>query len=220
MTPEDDLRRKPAIIIVATLLLLAAAGIAITVPRLAALAIAGIYLEESGVPMPVPSEVSLGYLGHQLAGNRPALIAAWLGLTMLVVAGATNLVAASRRWGPGLATGRLGTMLHLTPRRLQMAQRWFRRWGPPALVVSRYVPGLRWAMAVACGTLGVSYRAFWLSSAISASIWTGGLLVLGLTVGDAVGRIIAAHPWVILLFPLPAVTVLATLAVRGALGKG
>lgn len=220
MTLEGDLRRKRTIIIVGTLVLLAAAGVATTLRIGPALATAGIYLEESGIPMPVPSEVSLGYLGHLLAGNPAAVIAAWLGLTLLVVAGATNLFAASRRWGPGLATGRLGTMLHLTPHRLQTAQRWFRRWGPLALVVSRFVPGLRWAMAMACGTLGVSYRAFWLSSAISASIWTGGLLVLGLTVGDAAGRIIAGHPWVILLFPLPAITVLATWAVRSALGKG
>jgi membrane protein DedA with SNARE-associated domain len=179
-----------------------------------ALAVAGIYLEETGVPMPVPSEVSLGYLGHHLAGNPPALIAAWLGLTALVVAGATNLFAASRRWGPGLAAGRLGMILHLTPRRLQTAQRWVRRWGPLAIVVSRYVPGLRWAMAVSCGTLGVSYRTFWISSGISALIWTGGLLALGLTIGDAVARVVAEHLWVVLLLPLPAVTVIATWLIR------
>ncbi len=174
------------------------------------LAIAGIYLEESGVPLPLPSEVSIGYLGQRLDGNPLAWFAAWIGLTTLIVLGSTNLFAASRRFGPRLVCGRLGTALHLTPSGVARAQRWFARWGPLAIGVSRYVPGLRWGMAVACGTLGVSYRTFWVSTAISASIWTGGLLTLGVTMGDAVGRVIADHVWMGLLLPLPAAAVVTT----------
>jgi membrane protein DedA with SNARE-associated domain len=179
----------------------------------------GIYLEETGIPMPVPSEINIGYLGQRVGGNPVGLAAAWLGLTALVVLGATNLFAASRRWGPGLAAGRLGAILHLTPERMRRAQRWFERWGPLAIVISRYVPGLRWAMAVACGTLGVGYPTFWVSTAIAASVWVGGLLVLGLTVGRSVGDVIANHPWVILLLPLPASVVIVTAALRGALAR-
>jgi len=178
------------------------------------LAIAGIYLEESGVPLPLPSEVSIGYLGQRLDRNPLALFAAWIGLTALIVLGSTNLFAASRRFGPRLVCGRLGTALHLTPSGVARAQRWFARWGPLAIGVSRYVPGLRWGMAVACGTLGVSYRTFWVSTAISASIWAGGLLTLGVTMGDAVGRVIADHAWMGLLLPLPAAAVVATGLIR------
>jgi membrane protein DedA with SNARE-associated domain len=102
---------------------------------------------------------------------------------------------------------------------MRRAQRWFERWGPLAIVISRYVPGLRWAMAVACGTLGVGYPTFWVSTAIAASVWVGGLLVLGLTVGRSVGDVIANHPWVILLLPLPASVVIVTAALRGALAR-
>ena len=178
------------------------------------LAVAGIYLEESGVPLPLPSEVSIGYLGQRLTGNPLALLATWIGLTLLIVLGSTNLFAASRRFGPKLVSGRLGTALHLTPSGVARAQRWFDRWGPLAIGLSRYVPGLRWGMAVACGTLGVRYRTFWLSTAISAAIWAGGLLTLGVTVGDAVGRGIADHAWIGLLLPLPAVAVVTTGLVR------
>lgn len=178
------------------------------------LAIAGIYLEESGVPLPVPSEVSIGYLGQRLNGNPLAWFAAWIGLTLLIVLGSTNLFAASRRFGPKLVSGRLGTALHLTPSGVARAQRWLHRWGPLAIGCSRYVPGLRWGMAVACGTLGVSYRTFWVSTAISASIWAGGLLTLGITVGDAAARVIADHAWIGLLLPLPAAAVVTTGLVR------
>jgi membrane protein DedA with SNARE-associated domain len=89
-----------------------------------------------------------------------------------------------------------------------------------AIIVSRYVPGLRWAMAVACGTLGVEYRTFWLSSAISASIWVGGLLLLGVTAGQAVGAVMAAHPWLLLLLPVPAVSVIVSQLIRMAVTGG
>ena len=178
------------------------------------MAIAGIYLEESGLPMPMPSEVSVGYLGQRLGNNPFALIATWLGLTALIVLGSTNLFVASRRFGPRLIDGRIGMALQLTPSRVTRAQSWFARWGALAIGVARYVPGLRWAMAVACGILGVRYHTFWFSTTISAAIWAGVMLTLGLTFGEAVGQTIMAHAWIGLLLPLPAATVLTTGVVR------
>ena len=217
---------------------LLAAGIAVTVtqPGLATratgleagieqkigveLALAGVYLEESGIPMPVPSEIGIGYLGQRVTVNPVALGATWFGLTLLIVLGSTNLFAASRRFGPALVHGRLGKALHLTPSGVARAQRWFQRWGPLAIGLSRYVPGLRWGMAVACGTLGVRYRTFWLSTVISASVWAGGLLTLGVTVGDGVGRVLAEHAWMGLLLPLPAVAVVTAGLIRLIIIKG
>jgi membrane protein DedA with SNARE-associated domain len=185
------------------------------------LAVAGIYLEESGIPMLVPSEVGIGYLGKRLTVNPLALAATWVALTLLIVLGSTNLFAASRRFGPRMINGRIGAALHLTPSGVARAQRWLHRWGPLAIGFSRYVPGLRWGMAVACGTLGgVSYRTFWLSTAISAAVWAGGLLTLGVTVGDGVGRVIAEHAWMGLLLPLPAVAVVTAGLVRLVVLKG
>ena len=183
-------------------------------------AIAGIYLEESGIPMPVPSEVSVGYLGQRVDGDLLELVAAWLGLTALIVLGSTNLFAASRRFGPKLVSGRIGAALHLTPSAVARGQRWFDRWGPLAIALSRYIPGLRWGMAVACGTLGVRYRTFWVSTAISALVWAGIFLTMGFTVGDAVGRVIAEHAWVGLLLPLPAVAVVTAGVARLVVIRG
>jgi membrane protein DedA with SNARE-associated domain len=69
-------------------------------------------------------------------------------------------------------------------------------------------------MAVACGTLGVNYRTFWFSTAVSAAIWAGVMLTLGVTVGDAVGRAVITHAWIGLLLPLPAAAVLTAGLVR------
>ena len=233
--PSSVIARRIALGIVVGLL---AAGIAVplTQPGLATrvtaveagiqqkigveLAVAGVYLEESGIPMPVPSEVGIGYLGQRVTVNPVALGATWFGLTLLIVLGSTNLFAASRHFGPALVHGRLGKALHLTPSGVARAQRWFQRWGPLAIGLSRYIPGLRWGMAVACGTLGVRYRTFWLGTAISAAVWAGGLLTLGVAVGDGVGRVIAEHAWMGLLLPLPAVAVVTAGLVRLVIVKG
>lgn len=178
------------------------------------LALLAIYLEESGVPMPVPSEISIAFLGHGVAARPLLLVGLWIGLTLWIVAGSTNLFTAARWLGPRFLHGRLGVALHLTPDRVDRAARWFRRFGPLAIAIARFVPGLRWAMAVACGTLGVSYRAYWLSSAAAAAVWTGLLLTVGLTVGDTVGHLFATYPWIVLLLPIPALTVIAVTATR------
>ena len=164
--------------------------------------------------MPVPSEISIGYLGHRLEGNPVALLLTWLGLTVLIVLGSTNLFAASRRFGPRLVEGRIGATLRLTPGRIERARRWFRRWGPLAIAIARYVPGLRWAMAVTCGSLGISYRMFCVSTGVSAAIWSGLLLTAGVTVGDTIGGILQAHPWIVLLLPLPAACVVGVTILR------
>lgn len=69
-------------------------------------------------------------------------------------------------------------------------------------------------MAVTCGTLGVSYRTYWLSSAASAAVWTGFLLTIGLSVGDTVAQALATHPWIVLLLPVPAATVVGVSLLR------
>lgn len=178
------------------------------------LAFLGPYLEESGVPTPVPAEVSIAYLGHRASRKAGLLVVAWLGLTGTVVLGALNLFAVSRRWGRRLVAGPLGETLGLTHERLARAERWFGAWGPLAIVISRYLPGPRFPMTVVCGTLGVSYRAFCISSALSASVWVACFLVLGIGFGDLAGSLLAAHPWAGLILPLPAAIALGAYLFR------
>lgn len=92
-------------------------------------AFALLYLEESGLPLFVPGDVYVMYIGHRAAGQPLVWVASWLGLTMCVTFGATNLYLISRRLGRGLAQGRLGKALHLSEERLVQGERWFARWG-------------------------------------------------------------------------------------------
>jgi len=154
-----------------------------------------LYLEESGVPVPVSGDVFVVYLGHHFAGSLAKCVLVWLGLVLIVLAGSTNLYLVSRWWGRRLAEGRLGLLLHLTPARLAAAERWFDRWGAPAIIFGRHVFGLRVPITVAAGVLRVPYRVFAPSVAVSTAVWAAVWLWLGATFGRQLAHFLESHRW-------------------------
>jgi membrane protein DedA with SNARE-associated domain len=180
-----------------------------------------LYLEESGVPVPVSGDVFVLYLGHHFAPSLPRLVLAWLGLVAAVVAGSSNLYLVSRRWGRHLAEGRLGFLLHLTPERLAAAERWFDRWGVVAIVFGRHVLGLRVPITVAAGVCRVPYRMFAASVAISTAIWAAVWLSLGVVFGHRLAVLLATHRWAYAVLPLGLVAlVVGSALLRARRGSG
>jgi membrane-associated protein len=178
-----------------------------------------IYVEESGLPLFIPGDAFLVYVGHRLPHNLPVLIAAWLGFILAVTLGATNLYLISRRYGRGLLEHRLARALHLTPRGIEGAELWFRRWGPWALIVGRHVPGFRVPLTVAAGVLKLRYPVFALSVAVSSSVWAGVFLLLGVLFGARLEHSLRSAPFVLLGVALVAVIVVIAAALirrRGA----
>ena len=155
----------------------------------------GLYLEESGVPLPVSGDVFVVYLGHHYAGSLPGLALVWLGLVATVVAGSSNLYLVSRRWGRRLVEGRLGLLLHVTPARLAAAEHWFDRWGAPAIIFGRHVFGFRVPVTVAAGVFRVPYHVFAISVAVSTGVWAGVWLWLGAVFGHHIAVFLAEHRW-------------------------
>ncbi|TAN34795.1 DedA family protein [bacterium] len=153
-----------------------------------------IYIEESGIPLFIPGDAFLLYVGHHVPHHVPALAVAWLGMVLAVTLGATNLYLISRRFGRRLLDHRLATLLHLTPGRMDRAELWFRRWGPWALILGRHVPGLRVPLTVAAGVLQLRYRVFAISVAVSSAAWTAAFLALGAVFGASLERWIRSTP--------------------------
>jgi membrane protein DedA with SNARE-associated domain len=152
-----------------------------------------LYLEESGVPMPMPGDVFVMYAGHHSAQSPLTLLAAWLGLVAVVVLGASNLYFISTRWGRSIVEHRLAKLLHLTPARIDQAEHWFARWGIWALVLGRHIPGLRVPLTVAAGIFRVRYPVFAASVAISTAVWAGFFLTLGAVFGGRISHLLAVH---------------------------
>src|SRR5437879_1886687 len=88
-----------------------------------------LYIEESGVPLPAPGDVFVMYVATHVPHVLWAWIAAWLGLIVAVVLGATNLFLLSRRFGRRRVGSSLAEDVHLTPERAARAERRVTRHG-------------------------------------------------------------------------------------------
>jgi membrane protein DedA with SNARE-associated domain len=139
---------------------------------------------ESGVPVPVPSDVVLLLLGERASAGRVSVVAAAVVLEAVALAGTALLFFAAR--GPGRTLlSRYGPRLGLTADRLNRATAVVQRRGPTALVVGRGTPGLRTITVVAAGgsdlTLGRALPPLVLGSSIFLQLH----LVLGYLLGPA-----------------------------------
>jgi membrane protein DedA with SNARE-associated domain len=169
-----------------------------------------IYIEETGIPLFIPGDVFLLYVGSRLPHDVPILCAAWLGFILAVTLGSTNLYLLSRRFGRRLIEHRLARFLHITPERVDSAEHWFRRYGPWALILGRHIPGFRVPLTVVAGILELPYRIFALSVAVSSAIWAGVFLALGVVFGSGIEKSIRSN---LLLFGGAVVVIVAIVAV-------
>jgi membrane protein DedA with SNARE-associated domain len=80
---------------------------------------------------------------------------------------------------------RSGSPIHVSKKRMEMAHRWFERYGTPVIVLSRLIPAARSVFPYAAGTAEVSYARFLPLTAIGSIVWVAGLAILGNAVGNS-----------------------------------
>jgi membrane protein DedA with SNARE-associated domain len=79
---------------------------------------------------------------------------------------------------------RHGNKLHVSAKRLELAHRWFERWGAPVIFVSRLLPFVRAVFPYAAGVAEMAYWKMALFATLGSIVWIGGLGVLGREVGS------------------------------------
>lgn len=181
---------------------------------------AALYIEESGVPLPAPGDVFVMYVGIHVPHNLAAWIAAWIGLIVAVVLGATNLFLISRRFGPRLVQSSLAEYVHLTPERVAKAEQWFKRYGVLAIIFGRHIPGFRIPITVASGIFEVRYPIFAASVAVSTAIWAGVVLIIGINVGPRFAELLRAHSFLYFVWGAIVVLLVLTIFIRQQLRRG
>lgn len=160
---------------------------------------------------PWPTDVIAVYAGF-LAGRGqldPGTVLA------VAVAGTQAGVMATfwlaRRWGPALLAGRLGRLLRAD--RLAQLERWFARYGVPAVAISRFFPGIRALVMPAAGLARFSaWKVLWWAG-LSVVVWN--VLVVGL--GVVAGTHLDWAKQVLVGYNTVALAVVATGLVAGAL---
>jgi membrane protein DedA with SNARE-associated domain len=141
------------------------------------------FIEEAGLPLPLPNEVALMYVGYlsyqgKLDANLAGLVA-----TLGAAGGSALLYTIARRGGRRLIH-RFGRLIHVTEERLNQAENAVARWGPISIPIARLTPGLRIATTIVSGVLRVSYRVVIISVVGVSLIWSYFWVHLGRLLGD------------------------------------
>lgn len=148
--------------------------------------IAFLMLLENAVP-PVPSEVVMPLAGVTASGGK---LSPWLA----VLAGTVGAVLGSFAWfyvGRWLGVERLrrfasgkGRALGLKEADVDASVRFFERHGGAAVLVGKFVPGIRTWIAIPAGVFGMSALRFALYAAAGTLFWNSVLVALGYFLKD------------------------------------
>ena len=132
--------------------------------------------------IPVPSEAIVLYGGFLVSRGDESL-------TLIVAAGVLgNVIGSWIAYAVGRYRGREWALrwhwLHITPKRLDSADRWFARHGAWAVLVSRCLPVIRTFISLPAGIARMPFGRFTLLTLIGCIPWVLALALAGRAVGD------------------------------------
>jgi membrane protein DedA with SNARE-associated domain len=168
--------------------------------------------------IPIPSEVVMLYGGFLVSAGQQSF---W----PVVIAGLVGtLIGSLLAYWLGYAKGREWLLeihwLHITPGRLEFAERWFDRWGDWAVAVIRCVPLLRAFISLPAGIARMPVIRFSVLTVIGSIPFVVGLTLAGEAVG-ANWKTLERHLHVVDYLIVAALVVgIAWLIVRNVRGRG
>lgn len=140
-------------------------------------------VEEAGVPLPLPNEVALMYVGYLSSQGHLDPNLAGLAATAGAACGSGLLYTLALRGGRRLIH-RFGRFIHVTDARIDQAERWVAKYGMISIPVARLTPGLRIATTIVAGVLRVPFRVVLVSVVGVSLVWSYFWVHLGRALGD------------------------------------
>jgi membrane protein DedA with SNARE-associated domain len=132
--------------------------------------------------LPLPSEVIMPFSGYLVSTGR-------FSLNLVALAGAFGCLlgslvayyvgASGGRW----VVERYGHYLLIAPHELEAAERFFARWGPAAVFLSRLLPIIRTFIAFPAGVARMKLVPFALYTLAGSYLWCFGLAYIGMLLG-------------------------------------
>jgi membrane protein DedA with SNARE-associated domain len=153
---------------------------------------------------PAASELVMLYAGAVAAGvfasaHHVSLFGAKIGFgagafVVMALAGTLGyLVGALVGWWIGLRGGRpllerRGRWLHVTPDRLDRAERWFDRWGNLGVLIGRLTPLVRSFVSIPAGVFAMPLVPYTLLTLVGSAIWAFAIAGAGYGLGSSYER--------------------------------
>ncbi len=145
--------------------------------------IAGLMALESTF-VPIPSEVIIppaAYLAH--TRGELSFIGVVLAGTLGSWAGASLMYWGARLLGRPLIM-RFGRYVGMGQAKIELAERWCTRYGPPGVFFSRLLPVIRHLIGIPTGILRMDFRWYALATLLGSLLWCSVLAWLGTVVGQ------------------------------------
>jgi len=162
----------------------------------------------SQLGLPIPAEPTLIFAGATVFERPIAAIALGLGAVLACVLADVAWFLAGRHFGSRIP--QLLCRISFTPDICASeAQARFDSWGPNALIVAKFIPGISLLASPLAGALKMRWRTFLVRTTLASALWVGAFLGGGYLFSRQIRKLI---PSVVALKPI-AVPCLATIAV-------
>jgi len=143
----------------------------------------------SSACIPIPSEVVMLFAGFAVADPGQSASQHHLTLVGVIVVGLLGTMVGSwvayavGRGGRLELLERHGAKLHMGPAQIQRADRWFKRYGDPAVLFGRVIPLIRAFVSLPAGVAKMPLGRFTVFSLIGATPWVVALTLAGYAAG-------------------------------------
>ncbi|MBP6835799.1 MAG: DedA family protein [Kofleriaceae bacterium] len=170
-----------------------------------------IVLESTMVPIPSLLVMPFaGFLAHQGQFSLPLILA---------LNSVAALVGSSLSYWLGAAGGkplllRYGKYVFVRPDDLAKTEEFFAKHGAWTIFIARFVPVIRHIISIPAGLARMPLPQFWLQTFLGASLWGGGLMVVGYVLGSQWESVARQAKKVDLLIAVAIVVFVVAVAVR------
>jgi membrane protein DedA with SNARE-associated domain len=143
----------------------------------------------SSACIPIPSEIVMLFAGFAVADPGQSASHHHLTIVGIVLAGLLGTMVGSwvayavGRGGRLELLERHGAKLHMGPAQIELADRWFQRYGEVAVMLGRVIPVVRAFVSLPAGIARMPLGRFTLFSLIGAVPWVVGLALAGHALG-------------------------------------
>ena len=139
--------------------------------------------------MPADTFVLFGAFLAAAGRSDPWLV--FLSTWLANIASAFGVYFLARRHGKSFFSKGIGHWL-VHPRQMAQIEQFYKRWGVPAIFLSRFLPGLRAMVPVFAGVTHVPFGRLAVPLATASGIWYGVLVYIGTTAGRNWDQIVSA----------------------------
>jgi membrane protein DedA with SNARE-associated domain len=154
------------------------------------MAVDAVFPAASELVMLYGGALASGALAHELDvfGTRTTGFGAYLAIALAGTIG--YLVGSLAGWAIGYYGGRpflerRGRWFHLSPERLERAERWFERWENWAVLIGRVTPVARSFVSIPAGVFEARLGRYLVLSAIGSAVWAFALAGVGWGLGSS-----------------------------------